>query len=236
VSLDIMQSSDLFIGVEGGTSPLRESNHRIANNLMTIATMLRYQSRELAKIGTTFSVEEVREILSDVGHRIELVSRLHRRLAEPIAPDMLNLSPYLNDVAETAIDSLSPPGEVALEPISGDMCPVRANQALLIGLIVGELVTNTVKFARRAGVGSKLKLTCGPAAGGIEIALASDGVGVSGSCDPDRDGGFSFSVMKLLVGQLKASLTFQSTAASLVARLVVPTGFDLAELNTAGEA
>lgn len=231
-----MQSSDLFIGAEGGTSPLRESNHRIANNLMTIATMLRYQSRELAKIGTTFSVDEVREILSDVGHRIELVSRLHRRLAEPIAPDMLNLSPYLNDVAETAIDSLSPPGEVALEPISGDMCPVRANQALLIGLIIGELVAGAVKNARRARVAGKLKLTCGPAAGGLEIALASGGVGVSGSSDPDHDCSFGFSVVKLLVGQLKASLTFQPVVAGVIARLVVPTGFDLAELNTAGEA
>jgi len=231
-----MQPSDLFIGVEGGTSSLRESNHRIANNLMTIATMLRYQSRELAKIGTTFSVDDVREILSEVGHRIELVSRLHRRLAEPIAPDMLNLSPYLNDVAETAIDSLSPPGEVALEPISGDMCPVRANQALLIGLIVGELVMNAVKLARRAKGGSRLELTCRLAESGIEIALASDGVGVSGSYDPDRDGSFGFSVVKLLAGQLKATLTIQPVAAGLVARLVVPTGVDLAELNTAGEA
>jgi two-component sensor histidine kinase len=231
-----MQTSDPFVGVEGQSSPLRESNHRIANNLMTIATMLRYQSRELAKIGTTFSVDDVREILSDVGHRIELVSRLHRRLAEPIAPDMLNLSPYLNDVAQTAIDSLSPPGEVALEPISGDMCPVRSNQALLIGLIVGELATGAVKIARRANAGCKLKLTCGPAAGGIEIALASDGVGVSGSYDPDRDGSFGYSVVKLLVRQLKATLTFQSIGAGIVTRLAVPTGFDLAELNAAGEA
>jgi two-component sensor histidine kinase len=231
-----MRPPDLFIGVEGGSAPLRESNHRIANNLMTIATMLRYQSRQLAKIGEAFSIDEVRDILNDVGQRIELVSRLHRRLAEPIAPDMLNLSPYLNDVAETAIDSLTAPGEVALEPISGDMCPVRANQALLIGLIVGELVTSAVKTARAAGVGSKLRLTCGAAESGIEIVLASDVAGVSGSYDPERDGGFSLSVARLLVGQLKATLTFQTGAEGLVARLLVPAELDLAHLDAAGEA
>lgn len=116
------------------------------------------------------------------------------------------------------------------------MCPVRSNQALLIGLIVGELVTSAVKIARRANAGCKLKLTCGPTAGGIEIALARDGVGVSGSYDPDRDGSFGYSVVKLLVRQLKATLTFQSIGAGIVARLAVPTGFDLAELNAAGEA
>jgi len=231
-----MRPPDLFIGAEGGSSPLRESNHRIANNLMTIATMLRYQSRQLTKIGEAFSVDEVREILNGVGRRIELVSRLHRRLAEPVAPDMLNLSPYLNDVAETAIDSLTAPDEVALEPISGDMCPVRANQALLIGLIVGELVTNAVKSAREAGVGSKLKLTCGPADGGIEIALASDGAGPSEGYDPERDSGFGLSVVTLLVGQLKATLTFQTGVEGLMARLLVPIGLDLAELDAAGEA
>ena len=149
---------------------------------------------------------------------------------------MLNLSPYLNDVAETAIDSLSPPGEVALEPISGDMCPVRANHALLIGLIVGELVTGAVKFARRAGVGGKLELTCGAGEGGIAIALASRGDGLSGRYDPDQDSSFGLSVAKLLVAQLKATLTFQSDAEGLVTRLLVPTGPDLAELDAAGEA
>ena len=97
-------------------------------------------------------------------------------------------------------------------------------------------MTNTVRRARRAKVASKLKLTCGPAENGIEIALASEGDGVSGGYDPNRDASFGFNVVKLLVGQLKATLTFQPVAAGLVARLIVPTGVDLAELHAAGEA
>lgn len=229
-----MRSSNVFLGAEDGSARLRESNHRIANNLMTIATLLRYQTRQLIKAKQSFSAEEVREIFNETGQRIELVSRLHRRLAEPIAPDTLNLSPYLNDVAETAIDSLSPPGEVELEAISGDMCPVRADHALLIGLILGELVTSAVKFARPAGVRSKLILTCGPADGRLEITLATEGAGVSGSFDAVPDD--TLGVAKLLVTQLKGTLTFESQASRPMARLFVPTGFDLADLAAAGEA
>ncbi|HLZ83596.1 MAG TPA: hypothetical protein VKQ54_08505, partial [Caulobacteraceae bacterium] len=151
-------------------------------------------------------------------------------------PDTLNLSPYLNDVAETAIDSLSPPGEVELDPISGDMCPVRSDHALLIGLIVGEMVSNAVRFARRSGVRTRLKLTCAPVDERVEITLSGVGDGASPAFDPERDDNLGLGVAKLLVAQLKATLTLDSGASGPVARLLVPTGFDLAHLDTAGEA
>jgi two-component sensor histidine kinase len=231
-----MRSENLLVGASEGATLVRESNHRIANNLMTIATLLRYQCRQLTKVGRSFSADEVREIFDDAGRRIELVGRLHRRMAEPIAPDTLNLSPYLNDVAETAIDILSRPGEVELEPISGDVCPVRAEHALMIGLIVGELVSSAVKFARPADIRSKLTLTCRSGEGVTAIDLANDGVGAVGAFDPDRDGGLGLGVAKLLVSQLKATLTFRSDAPGFVARLVVPTGYDLADVDAAGDA
>ena len=236
-SFGAMRSADILFDTEDGNARLRESNHRIANNLMTIATLLRYQTRQLVKANRSFSADEVREIFNETGQRIELVSRLHRRLAEPIAPDTINLSPYLNDVAETAIDSLSPPGEVELDPIAGDMCPVRSDHALLIGLIVGELVTSAVRFARGADGGrSRLKLTCGPADERMEITLSSAGSGVSRAFDPGRDDILGLGVAKLLVAQLKAGLTFDPSASGLVAHLLVPTGFDLSHLDVAGEA
>ena len=235
-SLGAMLSANVFFGDEQGSSRLRESNHRIANNLMTIATLLRYQTRQLLKSGRSFNPDEVREILSETGQRIELVSRLHRRLAEPVAPDTINLSPYLNDVAETAIDSLSPPGEVELDAIAGDMCPVRADHALLIGLIVGELVTGAVRFARRGGGKSRLKLTCGRAEERMEITLSSVGGGDGETFDPERDDMLGIGVAKLLVGQLKAVLTFEADARGVVARLLVPNGFDLSGVVAAGEA
>jgi hypothetical protein len=87
-----MQPPNLLIGAKDGTDVVRESNHRIANNLMTIATLLRYQSRQLTKISRSFSADEVRDIFNDAGQRIELVSRLHRRLAEPISPKPPSIS------------------------------------------------------------------------------------------------------------------------------------------------
>ena len=231
-----MQPTDAPLGARNASTLLRESNHRIANNLMTIATLLRYQARQLTKMERSFSADEVRDIFNDAGQRIELVSRLHRRLAEPIAPDMLNLSPYLNDVAETAIDCLSPPGEVDLEAISGDMCPVRADQALLIGLIVGELVASAVRYGRAAAVRSRLALTCKLAEGGMQITLANGGAGAPGRYDPARGGGIGVSVATFLVAQLKASLSFEPDTPGFAARLVVPTGIDLADLDAAGEA
>jgi two-component sensor histidine kinase len=232
-----MRPPDLLVGFDGGNSELRESNHRIANNLMTVATLLRHQCRQLIGKRESFGAAEVREILDDASQRIEMVGRLHRRMAEPISPDMLNLSPYLNDVAETAIDALSAPGEVELAPISGDMCPVHASQALLIGLLVGDLVARVVKISRGAGARHRVKLTCERRDGGLEIGVANEGVALPEGHDTDGEVG-GLVVAKLLAVQLKATFTFQTGAGGLVARLFVPVraGPDLAELDVAGEA
>src|ERR1700675_14673 len=98
MSLTAMRSPKPTFDDEDGGARVRESNHRIANNLMTIATLLRYQTRQLAKANRSFNADELREISNEPGQRIELVGRLHPGRAEPIAPDTLNLSPYLNDV------------------------------------------------------------------------------------------------------------------------------------------
>lgn len=231
-----MRSPDILVSLESGNSQLRESNHRIANNLMTVATLLRHQCRQLTSDRRPFGVDEVREILNEASQRVEMVGRLHRRMAEPIAPDSLNLSPYLNDVAETVIDTLSPPGEVELESISGDMCAVHASQALLIGLVVGDLVNMAVKRARRAGARSKLRLTCDRGDGVLEISVTDSGARPPGGDDPDGEGGLG--VAKLLAAQLKATLSFESGVSGFVARLSAPvkSGPDLAELGVAGEA
>jgi two-component sensor histidine kinase len=233
-----MPNPRFVVDFESGGSGLRESNHRVANNLMTIATLLRRQARELTSIDQPFTADQVRQILSEAGQRIEMVGRLHRRLAQPIAPNALNLSPYLHDVAETVIASLSAAGEVELAPISGEMCPIEAQQALLIGFLVGELACGAVRAIRSAEATTRLGLACRERDGGLEIVLAIQGARVSEGDEPGLGDGFGSSVARMLVAQLKATLTFQSGDIGCIARLFVPmrTGIDLSQVGAAGEA
>ncbi len=132
-----------------GEVHIAESNHRIANNLTLIAGMLRLQANEIAKSERSLSGNEAKMLLAEVSARIDTVGRLHRLLAQGGAGH-LDMSEYLQDIAQAAIQSMSGKN-IALAPASPTSCQLPAKMALSVGFMVGEAVTNAVKYAHPAG-------------------------------------------------------------------------------------
>jgi len=200
-----------------------ESNHRIANNLTLIAGLLRLQAADVAKAGRALSAQDVCVLLEEVGGRIETVGRLHRLLAQVGHGDTLNLHQFVHDIAEASIGSMSMAGNMVLAPMTSAACTIPAQQALPIGFVVGELVTNAVKYAHPAAVKGRIELGCYRRPGGsILIQIADDGVGMPEGFDPGKDGGLGMRMVRMLSDQLGASLTFESTGVGLTVRLLIP--------------
>jgi two-component sensor histidine kinase len=206
--------SDVVIG---------ESNHRIANNLTLIAGLLRLQAADIAKAGRSLSAQDVCVLLEEAGGRIETVGRLHRLLAQVSHGEALNLHQFLHDIAEAAIGSMALAGDMVLAPMTSAACTIPAQQALPIGFIVGELVTNAVKYAHPAGVPGQVALDCQRRPeGAILIQVTDDGVGLPDGFDPRTGGGLGMRMVRMLSDQLGASLTLESTGLGLTVRLLVP--------------
>jgi two-component sensor histidine kinase len=207
-------SHDILIG---------ESNHRIANNLTLIAGLLRLQAADLAKAGRPLSAKEACFLLEEVGGRIETVGRLHRILADAGRGEGVDLQRFLRDIAEAAVGSMSLAGDVRLETASSGVCAIPTQQALPIGFIIGELVTNAMKYSHPAGVRGQIELGCHPRPeGAILIQIADDGVGLPENFDPRHDGGLGLRMVRMLADQLGASLTFESSSIGLTVRLLIP--------------
>ncbi|HLI67935.1 MAG TPA: sensor histidine kinase [Caulobacteraceae bacterium] len=202
-----------------------ESNHRIANNLTLIAGLVRMQASGIAKAGRPMTADEVCLALEEVGNRIETVGRLHRLLAQIGRRPSLDLSQYLQDIAEAAVGSMSSRGEIRLVHASTADCEIATHQALSLGFIVGELATNAMKYAHPTGISGCLTLGCHARPGGATlIEIIDDGVGLPEGFDPRRDGGLGMRMVRSLADQLRATLTFDSSAIGLTVRLLVPPG------------
>ncbi len=211
----------------GGEMPpgllMAEANHRIANNLTLIAGWLRLQSRDVNKDGRPLSAREACNLLEEAGSRIETVGRLHRLLAHSGQAATLELRQYLHDVAEAAIDSMSVPGVTTLERMPSAACQIPTHHALSVGFIVGELVTNAVKYAHPAGVSGRVELSCHRRPGGATlIQIVDDGVGLPEDFDPRKDGGLGLRMVRTLADQLGATLTFDSAGFGLAVGLLLP--------------
>ena len=217
--------SDQLHPVEGAETHdvlTAESNHRIANNLTLIAGMLRLHAREIMASGRTLKADEARLLLEEVGEKVQTVGRLNRLLAHAKG-GRIDLGRYLNDIAEAAIGSMSVAGEMTLVHRPWPLCEAQAQQAMLIGFIVGELVTNAVKYAHPAGVPGKLHVSCESRPGGmVMVQVSDDGVGLPEGFDPRKGGGLGMRTVRALADQLGATLTFDSSGVGLSVRLLTP--------------
>jgi two-component sensor histidine kinase len=202
---------------------LKESDHRIANNLTLVGGLLRLQAAEIVKRQRDLSPKEALLALEEASRRIETVGSLHRLLAQRSDNGDLDATKFLRDIAEATVFSQTHAGRACLTFLSSKECSVRAAQALPMGLIVGELVTNSVKYAHPAGVKGVISVMCDRNAdGGIDLEVSDDGVGLPDGFHPQRAESLGLRLVRVLAQQLGARLTFIEPGIGLTVRVSAP--------------
>src|SRR4051794_9467846 len=76
----------------------READHRIANNLGLIVSLLRLRARAVGQQSGTMDRTEVSLLLDDVAARVDTVARLHRMLSHSFPDSVVDLSAYLREL------------------------------------------------------------------------------------------------------------------------------------------
>ena len=199
-----------------------EANDRIANNLALILGLIRFQTGKLPQ-APLLPAEEVRGLLQDLSLRVAAVGRLHRLLTRGNEYVTVDLLTYLREIADATIGSL--PSEkqteilLDLEPER----PISARQATAIGLVVGEAITNALKYSHPTGVPGKIGIasrrnTCC----NLVIEVADDGVGLPEGFDPYTTKSSGIALMRDLAEQLSARLEFEQRPIGLCVRLELP--------------
>ena len=118
---------------------LREVQHRVANSLQIIASVLMQSARKVQS-------EEVRGHLKDAHQRVMSIAAVQRHLSLSDSHDVA-LRPYFSELCESLAASMI--SDLALLSISvdADESLVGADKSVSLGLIVTELVINALKHA-----------------------------------------------------------------------------------------
>ena len=96
------------------------------------------------EVGSSSNNPEVAHHLKEAARRISAIARVHRRLYETNRVESVDLGPYLEDLCRDMQDS-APSCQIHVEAAAGITVPT--NQAINIGIVVSELVTNATKHA-----------------------------------------------------------------------------------------
>jgi two-component sensor histidine kinase len=210
----------MSILIESEIAGRAEADHRIANNLASLGSVIRLQRNAISRSGKTFTAAQVCILLEDIDARIEVTAKLHKSLARAVNGNGINLGDFVQEIAEM-IATLGQQGKMHLTVDNAGAGYVDPRLALHAGLITAELLTNASKYAHPSGLVVQVGIRCETRDdGSFVVEVTDDGVGFPESFDPATDGGLGFQLMRALANGLDADLRFEHDSLGVRARLV----------------
>ena len=179
---------------------LQEMQHRIANSLQIIASIILMKAKAVQS-------EETRLHLQDAHSRVMSIAAVQEHLHASAAGGPVEITPYLSKLCETLATSMI--GDV--RPISlkvgGDGGSATSRQAECLGLVVTELVVNALKhaFATDRSDG-RIDVRYDAAGTNWKLSVTDNGIGRPDGVFAQAKTGLGTSIVKALAQQLGAQV------------------------------
>lgn len=130
---------------------LRELNHRVKNNLAVVSSLLKLQSKALRST-------EAREVFQESRQRIDAMALIHRQLYQSEEITTIDIPTYITNLAEGLCEAY---GFTPFLNLELDLYPLTlpAENAVPLGLILNEVLTNAFKYGLSKANIPRLKIT-----------------------------------------------------------------------------
>lgn len=151
---------------------LREVYHRVKNNLQVITSLFNLQMRTLVD-------EQARLALQQAAERVYAMALVHEKLYQSDNLASIPLDSYIRDLCKhfssaSALGERNISIELELEPMNIDL-----EKAVPLGLIINELVSNSLKHAFSDGRQGKIKIQLTSAIDNyVQLSITDNGIGM----------------------------------------------------------
>ena len=182
---------------------LRETNHRIKNNMNTMAILLEMQADKMEP-GTGKSA------LEEAAGRTESMMVLYDQLYHAEHTGQVSLAEYIPDMLDRIL-GIFPQASDIINSTDVEDIEVDARTASVLGILVNELVTNSVKYAfpdRLTGGSPAIRVSVNRTDDMLVLEYSDNGIGINPA--NIRTEGFGLQLVDTLVDQLKGTLSVAS--------------------------
>ena len=177
---------------------LQEMQHRVANSLQIIASILLLKAR-------TVQSEEIRDHLRDAHQRVMSVATVQQQLQASGLNESINIGSYLSKLCESLGKSMvgERPISVKVQATAGTAV---SDVAVSLGLIVTELVINVLKHAFPSGQEGEILVKYEFRNSAWQLSVSDNGSGPNEASGEPPHTGLGTSIVEALAHQLNATV------------------------------
>jgi len=180
---------------------LKEVHHRIKNNMGTMMSLLSLQAAKAMNPATVAA-------LTDAQHRLRSMGVLYDKLYRSESMTEMKIDQYLTTLVTEIIATFPDSSKVSVK-YAMDSWKMSAKALSNIGIIVNEILTNSMKYAFVNRETGTIMVTARLEEGLATIGIADDGAGLPKPMDPDASQGFGMELVRMLAGQMGGSVKFE---------------------------
>jgi two-component sensor histidine kinase len=179
---------------------LQEMQHRVANSLQIIASILLLKARAVTS-------EETRHHLQDAHRRVMSVAAVQEHLHAAEGIDHIEVSAYLSTLCNSLAGSMIGEGRPVEIKVIADKSMIDSAQAVSVGLIVTELLINSIKYAFPEDRSDALiTVTYQVSGADWKLTVSDNGIGKTAEDAVKAVGGLGTAIVSALVRQLEAQM------------------------------
>lgn len=187
---------------------LKEIHHRVKNNLGIVSSLLALQSAHIKD-------ENIIAVMQESQNRVHSMSMIHQKLYLGKNLITIEMKDYFINLGKHILDSFGADNLISIECIMNPI-EIDVDTAIPLGLIVNELITNSLKYAfpnKRKGI-IKIKLQKSNN-NTLLLQVADNGVGYQQN-ELNRNTGFGKELINLLTQQLEGNMSYKDEQGIIV--------------------
>ena len=181
---------------------LREIHHRVKNNMQIISSLLNLQIQ-------FEDTEEIANVLKESQGRIKTMAMVHEKLYQSDSLSKINFQDYLANLVSNIFYSYGVKSDIINLEMEIDDFNIGIDTAIPLGLIVNELVTNSVKYAFPDGRKGILKVIFRSENHNHLLIISDDGVGIPADIEPEKTESLGLQLVNSLNSQIDGEIELE---------------------------
>jgi PAS domain S-box-containing protein len=199
ISERIIAEEKIHESLEEKEMLLKEIHHRVKNNLMIISSLLNLQSRYIKD-------KTSKDIFKQSQNRARSMALIHERLYQSTDLKRIDFGDYIRTLSNELFRTYAGDFGLIELKISVEDIFLDINTAIPLGLIVNELITNSLKHAFPEGMNGEINVDFHPKDDHYEFTVNDNGIGFPNDLDFQKTDSLGLQIINSLTDQIDGEI------------------------------